>query len=153
MLGRGNEEVTEKDRKYARGWFDKIYLGNMVRDSGLEMKLNGKNRWTSTKVDGQKIPVNFKEDPVTRLNNIEAFQQTKQNRPNITLSSYGYLENGKLLTIDKSEQFWPTVGLTTVTTTHSSFEIDDTDCLVEIQKSKNSYIGQTHIVTIRKTRS
>ena len=153
MHGSGNEEVTEKDRKYERRWFDKIYLGNMVRDSGLEMKLNGKNRWTSTKVDGQKIPVNFKEDPVTRLNNIEAFQQTKQKRPNITLSSYGYLENGKLLTIEKMEQFWPSVGLTTVTTTHSSFEIDDTDCLVEIQKSKNSYIGRTHIITIRKTRS
>ena len=153
MLGSGNEEVTEKDRKYARGWFDKIYLGNMVRDSGLEMKLNGRNRWTSTKVDGQKIPVNFKEDPVTRLNNIEAFQPTKQNRPNVTRSKYGYLENGKLLTVNKRQQFWPSVGLTTVTTTHSSFEIDDTDCLVEIQKSKNSYIGRTHITTIRKARS
>ena len=72
----------------------------MVRDSGLEMKLNGKNRWTSTKVDGQKIPVNFKEDPVTRLNNIEAFQQIKQNAPNSTISRYGYLENGKLLAIE-----------------------------------------------------
>ena len=154
MQWKDNEEASEKQRTHARGFLDKYMYGDMIRDSGLEMKPNGKNRWTSTKVDEHKIPVHFKEDPLAILNSIDGFHEyrKKHETANVTRSKYGHLENGRLVTVGKKEKFWPKVGLTTVSSIHNSFEIDETDCFVWVQKMQNSHIGPKRIITIRKAR-
>ena len=149
-----NGKVSENQRNYELGFFNKSDLGEMVRDCGLEMKRNGKDRWTATWLEGQSIPVNSKEDPVADFNPIPAFQQKafRQGMENVTRSRYGYLENGKLLFVQKSETFWPAVGLTSHTSKHSSFEIDETDCFVWVQKVQNFHTGSICIITVRQTR-
>ena len=77
----GNEQVSEKQRNVALAFFNRSDLGKLVRDSGLEMKRNGKDRWTSTWLDGQSIPVNSKEDPVIDFDQIQAFQKSKEDKP------------------------------------------------------------------------
>ena len=144
-----NEQVSEKQRNYALRFLNKSNLGKRVRDSGLEMKQNGEDRWTATWMDGQGIPVNSKDDPVTDFNQTPSFQR---GMPNVTRSGYGYLENGKLLLVQKTETFWPAVGLITVGLKHSSFEIDETDCFVWVQKFQNLHTGSICIITVRKTR-
>ena len=145
-------QVSEKQRTYSRGWLDKSVLGKMVSDCGLEMKVTGVNRWTATRGEGQTNLVFDRVDPANILHEIQACQQDMENRPNLNLYKYGYLENGKLLTVEKLEMFCPNVGLTTLTLNQSSFEIDETDCFVWVQKVQNLHTGLICIITVRQTR-
>ena len=152
-MERTNQEpVCEDERKYAYGWLDRSGVGEMLRYSGLEMKRTGEDSWTATRVDGQSLPVNFTEDPVAELDHIQACQEGMENRPNITIYTYGYLENGKVFTVEKSEQFCPNVGLTILSLSHSSIEVDETDRYVWVQKVQNPRKGLTCIITIKQTR-
>ena len=119
----------------------------MARETRMVMKPTGKDRWTATRLDGQTIPVISTEDPIIRMNDIQPCQQDIENRPNVTIQEYGYLENGKLFIVEESN-----VGTTTFSFSQSSFEIDETDCFVWIQKVQNPRRGLTCIVTIKQTR-
>ena len=147
--------VTEEESKFVRQWLGKGPFGKMARDSKMVMKSTGNNgqiRWTGSRVDGHTVPVHSTEDPVAKLNHIQACQKGKANRPNLTIYEYGYLENGKLFNVEWGEKSCSNHGRTIPSLNESSFEIDETGCFVRVQKVQNSRRGLTFIITIKKTR-
>ena len=142
------QAVTEEDRRTMVQWLQHSTVGAYILASSLIIRRNDMDSWTARRYE-LSTPVTFLEDPVVRLDTIQA---CIEDGSNVTTYMYGYLENGKLLYVEKIEKLLPKIGKTVITSNHGSIEIDDTDSMVWVQKLENPPIGLVYTVTVKATR-
>ena len=142
------QAVSEEERKTMVKWFQHSSVGAWVQASSLIMRRNDMDSWTFRRYE-LSTPVTFFEDPVARLDTIQA---CKEDGSNGTTYKYGYLENGKMLTVGKIEKLLPNMGMTVITSNHGSIEVDETDSMVLVQRVENPPIGLVYTVTVKATR-
>ena len=140
--------MTEEDRRTMVQWLQHSTVGAYILASSLIIRRNDMDSWTARRYE-LITPVTFLEDPVARLDTIKA---CIEDGSNVTTYMYGYLENGKLLYVEKIEKLLPKIGKTVITSNHGSIDVDDTDSMVWVQKLENPPIGLVYTVTVKATR-
>ena len=102
------QAVTEEERKTMVRWLQHSTVGACILASGLTVRRNDMDSWTARRYE-LITPVTFLEDPVVRPDTIKA---CIEDGSNVTTYMYGYLENGKLLYVEKIEKLLPKIGKT-----------------------------------------
>ena len=147
------EDMTGEEKQFANQWLKKSAAHDMVRSSRMVMKRTGKFRWTGSRDSGPSIQFEIElkfEDPIATLHQIQGIE----NRNNLTVYGYGYLENGKLLTEEKVVKFQPNNSMTLMSSNHTILGIDATGCFVRREQTiQNTFRELVCTWTMRATRN
>ena len=152
MEGTEGRELSHEDKDYALQSFLDSPEGEVIMKFDVEVAKLGDTKWSITKLGPRTTTVHL-QDPVKMIHyNDKGFSRTKYHTTYITYRTC-YLNDGKVLAVEKNERCELNGGHVVVQVNTSSYEVDSAGQLTWVLRSEEPGRGLISTLTARGVRT